>query len=280
MTVRPLRFLSRVALRLRNVGLTRTASALSFTTLLGIVPLVTVAFASVARFPVFEVWVNTLEAFLLKHLVPTTAYSVVHENLSEFVENAARLTGISIGFLVITALFATATVEREINLIWGIRRRRPLGRRLIVYGLGLTAGPVLIGASISFLTAIIASAVVAIPFREVLLSAGLRPLPVIVGTLGLTLLYGIVPARHVPWRYAATAAFAAAIALELAKELFALYITSVPTYKVVYGALAALPVFLLWIYFCWTIVLVGAAVTATLTDSRATWSGAHDDVDT
>ena len=180
MITRPLRFLLRVAQRLRTVGLTRTASALSFTTLLGIVPLVTVAFASVARFPVFEVWVNTLEAFLLKHLVPATAYSVVHENLSEFVDNAARLTGISIGFLAIAALFATATVEREINLIWGIRRRRPLGRRLIVYALGLTAGPVLIGASISFLTTIIASAVVAIPFREVLLSAGLRPLPLIV----------------------------------------------------------------------------------------------------
>jgi membrane protein len=271
-------FLRDVWRHLQHVGLLRTAASLSFTTLLGLVPLATVALVSVASFPIFHDWVGVLEAFLMKHMLPASAYAVVHEQLTAFIENAAGLTGVSIVFLVATALMATATVEREINLIWGIRRRRPLGRRIVVYALGLTAGPALVGATISALTTLITQSLAAVPLREILWPDGVRPLPLAVATLGLTLLYGIVPARRVPWRWAAAGAFAAALALELAREAFALYLAGVPTYKAVYGALAALPVFLLWIYVCWIIVLAGAAVSAALTEptrppDAATWPG-------
>lgn len=266
-TAQLIAFLHRLGAHVSDIGLTRTAASLSFTTLLGLVPLATVALVSVARFPVFQQWVGVLEAFLLKHLLPESAYAVVHGQLMVFIENAAGLTGISIAFLVATALLATATVEREINLIWGIHRRRPLARRVVVYALGLTAGPVLVGATISALTALLAQAVAAVPLRQILLPSGIRLAPLAVITAGLTLLYAVVPARRVPWRHAAVGAFAAALGLELAKEAFAFYLASVPTYKMVYGALAALPAFLVWIYLCWMIVLVGAAVTATLTDS-------------
>lgn len=261
-----LAFMKRVGQHLRDVGLTRTASSLSFTTLLGLVPLVTVAFASVSRFPVFEDWLKVLERFLLRHMLPASASSVVHESLTEFVDNAASLTGVSVFFLVLTAMMATATVEREINLIWGIRRRRPFAQRIVIYGLGLTAGPVLVGASIAGLRALLSQSVAAVPLPAILAAHGVRPAPLAVVTIGLTLLYAVVPARRVPWRFAAVGALAAAIALEIAKEAFALYLVRVPTYKVVYGALAALPVFLLWIYLCWIIVLSGAAVTAALTE--------------
>lgn len=263
---RALDFVGAVALHLSDVGITRTAASLSFTTLLGVVPLATVALVSVARFPVFEQWVNVLEGFLLKHLLPGTAYAVVHEHLTTFIENAASLTGVSILFVVVTALMATATVEREINLIWGIRQRRPLGRRLIVYALGLTAGPVLIGATISVLTTLLTQSVAAVSFRAMLNDHGVRPVPIAIITLGLTVLYGVVPARRVPWKFAAAGGFSAAVALDLAKEAFAYYIAGMPTYQVVYGALAVLPVFLLWIYLCWIIILAGAAITATLTE--------------
>ncbi len=262
-------FLARVARHLSDVGLTRTAASLSFTTLLGLVPLATVALVAVARFPVFEQWVAVLEAFLLRHMLPASAYAVVHEQLMAFIENAAGLTGVSVAFLIATALMATATVEREINLIWGIRRRRPFGRRLIVYALGLTTGPALVGATISTLTTLLSESVAAVPLRDILVAHGVRPVPLAVITIGLTLLYAIVPARPVPWRWAFAGALAAAIALEFAREAFAFYLASVPTYKVVYGAVAALPVFLLWIYLCWMIVLAGAAITATLTEP--TW---------
>ncbi len=272
-----LAFLRRVAVHLSDIGLTRTASSLSFTTLLALVPLATVALVSVARFPVFQQWVGALEQFLLKQWVPASAYAVMHEQLSVFIDNAAGLTGVSIVFVAVTALMATATVEREINLIWGIRKRRPFGRRLVVYVLGLTAGPVLVGATISAITAVRFQSFGAGPVRELLVALGLRPVPLLVLTLLLTLLYAVVPARRVPWRHAAGGAFAAALALEVAKEAFAFYLSRVPTYKIVYGALAALPVFLVWIYLCWIIVLAGAAVTASLTEPDASRSGADEE---
>lgn len=254
---------------LSDIGLTRTASSLAFTTLLGLVPLATVALAAVSRFPIFGQWVGVLESFLLKHMLPDSAYVVVHEHLMSFIDNAAGLTGLSIVFLVITAVMATATVEREINLIWGIRQRRPLARRIIVYALGITAGPALVGATISALTTFLTESVASVPFSQILRESGIRPLPLAVITVGLMLLYAIVPARKVPWRWALVGGFAAAVALELAKQAFALYLATVPTYAVVYGALSALPVFLLWIYLCWIIVLTGAAVTATLCENAA-----------
>lgn len=265
---RSIDFLRRVAAHLSDVGLTRTASSLAFTTLLGLVPLATVALVSVSRFPVFQEWVGVLEAFLLKHLLPGSAYAVVHGQLTTFIDNAAGLTGISVALLVGTAMMATATVEREINLIWGIRARRPLTRRIVVYALGITAGPALVGASISGLTSLLSQVVAAVPLRDILIAHGVRPVPLAVITVGLALLYAIVPARKVAWRAAFIGAFAAAVALDLAKEAFALYLASVPTYAVVYGALSALPVFLLWIYLCWIIILAGAAVTATLCEAR------------
>ena len=261
-----LAFAWRVVAHLSHVGLTRTAASLSFTTLLGVVPLATVALVSVARFPVFQAWVGVLEAFLLRHMLPETAYAVVHQQLTAFIDNAAGLTGVSVAFLVATALMATATVEREINLIWGIRRRRPFGQRLIVYALGLTAGPVLVGATISALTALLSQAVAAVPLRDMLHHHGIRPLPITITSVGLAVLYAVVPARRVPWRWAFVGAVSAAVALEVAKELFTLYLSTVPTYTVVYGAVAALPAFLVWIYLCWIIVLAGAAITAALTN--------------
>jgi len=262
-------FALRAAARMRAIGLARTAASLSYTTLLALVPLATVALSSVAHFPVFQHWVDGLEAFLLRHMLPDSAYAVVHQYVREFTEKAVGLTGISIVFIVVTAGMATATIEREINLIWGIRRRRPLGRRLVVYLLGLTAGPVLVGASLSLTTWLVTKSLAAVPLHETVADVLVKPLPLVFTTVALTLLYVVVPMRRVPWRHALVGAAGAALAFEAAKQGFALYVTKVPTYQLVYGALAALPAFLIWIYVCWIIVLAGAAITATLTEPAA-----------
>jgi membrane protein len=261
-----LRFAWRAALRMRAIGLARTAASLSFTTLLALVPLATVALTFVARFPVFQRWLDTLEVFLLKHMLPASAYAVVHHYIREFTEKATGLTGISLVAIALTATMATATIEREINLIWGIARTRPLARRLVVYALGLTVGPVLVGASLSLTTWFITQSLASMPLREPIADLVLKPLPLLFTTAALTLLYAVVPQRHVPWRHAFAGAAAAALAFEAAKHGFAFYLTTVPTYELVYGALAVLPVFLIWIYLCWLIVLAGAAITATLAE--------------
>jgi membrane protein len=257
-------FVGRVVARMRAIGLARTAGSLSFTTLLALVPLATVAFAFVARFPVFQQWLDTLERFLLRHMLPQTAETVIHQYIREFTENAASLTGVSLLFFAVTAAMATATIEREINTIWGIDRARPIGRRIVIYALGLTVGPVLVGASLSLTTWLLTHSLAALPIQAPFAEWMLKPMPLVFTAAALTLLYTAVPARPVAWRNAVTGAVLAALAFEGAKNGFAFYLTQVPTYRLVYGALAVLPVFLIWIYLCWMIVLAGAAVTATL----------------
>ena len=261
-------FAVRAAARMRAVGLARTAASLSFTTLLALVPLATVALTFVARFPIFQRWLDALEVFLLKHMLPGSADTVVHHYIGEFTDKAAGLTGISIFFIGVTAAMATATIEREINLIWGITTRRRFGRRVVVYALGLTVGPVLVGASLSLTTWFVTQSLATMPLHGFLADLILTPMPLLFTTAALTLLYALVPARPVPWRNALVGAALAALAFEGAKYGFAFYVTRLSTYELVYGTLAALPVFLIWIYLCWLIVLAGAAITATLTESK------------
>ena len=259
-------FTCRVIARMRTLRLARTAGSLAFTTLLGLVPLATVAITFAARFPMFEQWVDALQVFLFQHMLPGSA-DVVIQHFREFTAKAARLTGVSIVFTFITAALLTASIEREINAIWGMTRSRPIAHRLLVYALGLTVGPVLVGASISATTWLLAQSLAAVPLHGLTAALLLKPAPLFFSTAALTLTYGFVPARPVAWRHALIGGTAAALAFEAAKYAFAWYLTQVPTYELVYGALAALPVFLIWIYLCWWIVLSGAAVTATLAET-------------
>ncbi len=262
----PFRFLARVAARMRDIDLARAAASLSFTTLLALVPLATVTIAFVARFPIFEDWLRALELFMLRHLLPFSAAADVRTRVVEFAGQASRLTGISIALIALTAGLAIATVEREINVIWGIRHGRSLGRRLLVYTLGLTAGPVLLGASISLTTWLVVHSLAVVSIHRTAGERVVSLLPFAFSFAGLTLVYKTVPARHVAVLPALVAGALAAAALEGAKHAFAWYVGRVPTYQAIYGALSALPIFLLWIYLCWLIVLAGAALSAAIAE--------------
>jgi membrane protein len=259
-------FPARVYTRLRDIHLARTAGSLAFTTLLAIVPLTAVAVAFVARFPIFERALGAFEAFLTRHFLPPSAAPLVHEHLLAFAAQAARLTGIALPLVVVTAGMAMYTVEREINAIWGIRQGRSLVRRILVYALCMTVGPVLVGTSISLTTWAIAHSFGAVPFGGGLDRRAAAMLPFVFSAVGLTLLYRYVPARRVRAGPALAGGVLAALALEAAKYLFALYLKQVPTWRLVYGALSALPIFMVWIYVAWIVVLAGAAVTATLAE--------------
>jgi membrane protein len=254
-----------VVARLTGVGLARTAAALSFTTVLGMVPLFAVAFVYVARYPLFQQWLDALEGFLLRHLLPGSS-TVVRSYLVEFTAKAATLQGVSIAFVVVTAVLLVATVEREIDKIWGARQPRSILRRAIVWSLGVTAGPLLIGAAIYATTWLVAASVAQAPFVSPVLPFVAPPLAVAITTLAFTLLYALLPARRVPLRSAFWGGLFAALGFEVAKYGFRVYVASVSTHQAVYGALSALPLFLLWVYVSWYVVLVGAALTATLAE--------------
>ena len=180
-----------------------------------------------------------------------------------------------LGGLMVTAVLTMLTVENALNAIWRVRRPRPLAQRVLVYWATLTFGPVLIGASLSissYLISVSAGYVGTMPFGVGLL---VSMVPVLLSALAFAFLYTTVPNAYVDWRDAIVAGLVAALAFELAKRGFGYFITHIPTYTVVYGTFAALPIFLLWIYLSWLVTLLGATIAANLPVIRqATGAGA------
>ena len=265
-------FLVGVGGRLRVAGVFRTAAALSFVTVLGLVPLLTVAVVVVARYPLFQEWFDALERFLLRHLLPASS-TVVRGYLVDFTTKAANLQGLSIALVVMTAILLVATVEREIDAIWDAREPRSILRRIFIYALGVGAGPLLIGAAVYSTRWLIEESVAQVPLASHAVPFLVGPIAIAITAFAFTLLYLLMPARHVPLRAAVAGGLFAALAFELAKRGFAFYMATVPTYQVVYGALAALPLFLVWVYVSWVVVLVGAAVAATLAEGARRGGG-------
>jgi membrane protein len=264
----PTAFASQVVRRLSGVGLARTAAALSFTTALGIVPLFTVAVVYVARYPLFQRWVGALESFLLRHLLPGSA-STLRPYLEGFTARASDLQGLGIAIVVVTALLLVATVEREINAIFRVREPRSLARRAIVHGLAVPMAVLLIGAAVHATYWLLERSLEAAPYAEGVLELLAAPLAIALAALGFAALYLILPARRIPLRAALAGGVFAALAFEGGKRAFMLYATHAPIYRHVYGALAVVPLFLVWIYVSWVIVLAGAAVVAVLAEGPA-----------
>jgi membrane protein len=156
------------------------------------------------------------------------------------------------------------TVESEINEIWGIRKKRPLLRRIVVYAAGVTAGPVAIGAAIFVVNWLLQKSVAAVALRKEGVALLGSLVPFLITVAFFTLLYYVAPARRVRWRHALASGALAAAAAEATRRGFAWYVAHAPSYELLYGALAALPIFMLWVFIFWMIVLAGAAVTATL----------------
>lgn len=249
------------------------ASSLTYTTLLALVPLITVALTLISAFPVFEGWTRQLQKFLLENLLPESAHLIARYG-EQFTANAAQLTAVGIAFLAVTAILMLLTIEHAFNQIWRVQRKRTTVQRVFIYWALLTVGPVLIGASLSltsWLVSLSVGLVRGIPGAGVGL---LRVVPLALIWLALTLLYLAMPNRRVLIRDAAAGALVAALAFEGMKRGFALYITQFPTYKLVYGAFASAPIFLLWVYLSWLVVLTGAISVAVLPEWRhRSWQG-------
>ena len=254
-----LEFCIAVARRFHEDRGAQLAGSLTFTTLLSIVPLLTVALATAMAFPVFDEAISTLQLFLFENFLPDAdGLEKLTEQLLSLSEQSARLTAIGLGFLLVTAVMLMLTMDDALNRIFRVRRRRPLGQRLIMYWSVLTLWPILIGASLSATSMLIGT------------QAGglLRLVPFLFTWAALTVLYILVPYRRVDLRHAAAGALLAGIAFELAKRAFALYLMKFPTYTLIYGAFATLPIFLVWMYLSWLVVLAGAIFTAMLPGYR------------
>lgn len=246
----------------------QTAGSLSYTTLLSLVPVVTVALAIASAFPVFGDAVATLRSFILNNFLPDArGLLTVMDAIDAFTRNAGRLTAIGlIGFMV-TALMLMVTIDNALNRIFRVQRRRSILQRMFVYWALITLGPVLVGLSVSMTSLAVDASLGALQLGSVA-DAVLRLLPFLFTCIALAMLYAIVPFRHVPLHHAIIGALLAGLAFEFAKRGFALYLRQIPTYRLIYGAFATIPIFLVWLYVSWVVVLGGAVLTAMLPGFR------------
>jgi membrane protein len=253
--------------RFREERCTQLAGSLTFTTLLALIPMLTVALTVVSAFPLFEPLLDYVQTFVINSLVPSSIDAIA-TYADQFSENAARLTTLGIVFLAITALLLMLTIDRAFNNIWRVSRPRPLVQRLILYCGLLTVGPVLIGASLSLTSYLITLSLGFIEETHAGKVLVLKVIALLLTSIAFAFMYLIVPNRRVRSRDALVAGLAAGLCFEAMKQGFGVFIAHFPTYKLVYGTFAVLPIFLLWIYVSWLIVVAGAVLTAVLPEWR------------
>ncbi len=251
-----------LAHRFKDDRLGLTAGSLTFTTLIALVPLVTVMLAAFTVFPMFAGFERALQDYFLKNLVPDGIARPVLRALTDFASKARGMGTLGLALLVATALALLLTIDRTLNGIWRVRKPRSLGQRVLVYWAALTLGPLALGMSLTATSYAVSASrgwVAALPGGVSLLIDLLQ-----FGVLALAAagLYHYVPNTAVRWRHATAGGVFVAAAFELAKALLAWYLESVPTYSAVYGTFAAVPILLLWVYLVWVIVLLGAVVAA------------------
>ncbi|TAN05284.1 MAG: YihY family inner membrane protein [Rhodanobacteraceae bacterium] len=250
--------------RFRDDKCFETAGALSYTTLFAIVPMLAAVIAIVSVFPAFEGLRDGVTRFIFRSFVPA-AGETVQGYLLQFADNASRLTLLGVLVLVASALMMMASIEDRFNRIWRISERRKGSARLLLYWAALTLGPILVVASVG-----VSSWLYAQPLWRGVAHQGIAGFrlwllaPFLISWAGLTLLYEVVPNCRVRWRDAVIGALVAAVLFEFARRGFELYVRSIANYREVYGALAAIPIFLIWVYLSWVIVLLGAILAAAL----------------
>jgi membrane protein len=250
--------------RLTEEKLPQVAGSLTFTTTLALVPLLTIVLAIFTTFPIFGQLRSSLDHYFVQMVMPKAIANTITSNLTQFASKATRLSAVGAVALVLTTAAMINMIERAFNQIWRVKRPRPLVQRVLIYWALVTLGPLLFGISLT-LTSQLFSATTglmsAVPFFGALFYSVMS---VALTTGAYALLYMTVPNRWVDWRDALWGGLVAAIAFEIAKRVFAIFIRQFPTYAIIYGALAALPLFLLWMYLSWLITLVGALLTAAL----------------
>jgi len=250
--------------RARRERLAQIAGSLTFTTVLSIVPFFAVSFALFTRFPIFRLFEDVIEEYLLKSLLPADIARTILKYLSQFAANASDLTLVGSLFLLLTAIALLLTVENALNQIWNVNRNRPFLKRVGLYLLMLAAGPSALGVSLwatSYLLGASLGLIGTLPSSaRFVLNLG----PMVLSMVVLTSLFYFVPNTKVRRRDAIAGGLIASVAFELGKRGFTAYLLKVPTYKAVYGTFAAFPIFLLWVYFSWLVTLTAALITANL----------------
>ena len=242
----------------------QAAAALTYTTLLSLVPFFAVVLSVSSAFPAFNDWVEALQNFALRNLLPDMGRKLIRTQLTEFAENAAQLTALGLVFLGVTTLSLMLSIDETFNRLFRVAHfRRPVNRVLIYFG-ALCIVPLLVGSSVSMTTWLVGASLGYLGQPHWVSVSVLRLVPYLFTCAAFTLAYKLLPNCPVQWRHAFAGGLIAALAFELAKLGFAWYIAYFPTSTMIYGAFAVIPIFLLWVYSSWVVVVAGATITAEL----------------
>ena len=252
--------------RFNQNKLTQAAGYLTYSTMLAIVPLIMVVFSIFSAFPVFNEVTGALKAFIFTNFAPS-ASDMVGQYIDEFVNNSKKMSAVGIISLIVVALMLINSIDRTLNSIWHDTETRPIFTSFAIYWLILTLGPLLVGVSIAASTYVKAMFESAANF-----SFGLKLLsfvPFLSTWFIFTMIYMVVPNKKVSIKHSAAGALIAAVFFTLGKQAFAWYIVTFPSYQLIYGAMATLPIMLLWIQLSWTVVLLGAQLAAVLAEVQS-----------
>jgi len=255
-------------------GCFAASGALSYTTLVSLVPLAVIALGSLSSFPIFAPVRDQLLGLVLENFVPSIGAQAAWW-FRTFADSATQTTAIGVAGITATGVLLLVTVEDQLNLIWRVTAPRPWVQRILAYWALITLGPILVGVSLSLSTYFEIAARQAGFGQEAMawfasswLHGLARAVPALLEFVALTLLYSLIPNCAVRWRDGALGAVIATLTIEILKVGFSIYIGATSFYSTVYGALAVIPIFLLWMYIAWMAVLLGAVVAAALPNWR------------
>ncbi len=241
------------------------AASLTYTTLFAVVPMMTVLFSIIASIPSLKHISVDIQNFIFSHFLPDTGVKI-QNYLSDFSTQASNLTIVGVFMLFVTALMMLITIETAFNNIWKVKQPRHSVVGFLRYWAVLSLGPFLLGAAFavsSYLTSL-----KVLNDAESLVSSvipGLQVVPILFTALAFSLLYIAVPNCRVPVKAGFQAGFFTAMVLEIAKNIFTFFVSNFSSYQLIYGAFAAFPLFLLWVYLSWVIILIGVEVCRALT---------------
>ena len=248
--------------RFKEERLGLTAGSLTFTTLISLVPLLTVMLALFTAFPMFSAFQAALEKYFLKSLIPPNIAKPVLASLTQFAAKANKLGAVGLIALGLSAIAMMLTIDRTLNAIWRVKKPRPIAQRVLVYWAAITLGPLLLGGSLTLTSYAISAGQGLVDKLPQGLSVVLNSMDVVVLAVAMASLFHYVPNTHVRWRHAILGGVFVALTFSLAKGVLAWYVKQVPTFSTLYGAFATVPIFLIWIYVGWAIVLLGAILAA------------------
>ncbi len=250
--------------RFREDRLAQTAGSLTFTTSIALVPLFTVVLAAFTVFPLFGQFQAGIQRWLVESLMPDGISRQVLGYLTQFSSKASRLGVAGLMALVFSAIALILTIDHTLNAIWRVRAPRSWIKRTVLYWTAMTLGPMVIALGLFLMSLVFNISGDTLP----VFTAFWRPLLGVIEfallVLTMSALYRFVPNTQVASSHALLGGLSAALALEGARKLLTLYLGNIPTFSVVYGAFATLPILLIWIYTLWVIVLIGALWVSSL----------------